>query len=579
MIGGERLRQHWEQTGQTPFGRLVQLSLNRMLHGAQEDSDEIDADVGRLLVLLTIPGAIVSFILFDKYGTLLQFIRGQMRFDPYRASVSDEYFFIALSMAVCGCVAVWKAESIFPDRRDYLNLVPLPVRPRSILLANLCGLALFSLLFAADVNAVSGWMFPVVVAASNGSMHDFGVFLLSHLVAVGAASLFSFAAVFALLGTAMTVLPNALYRRVSLHINSAVIIAMLALLSTTNTLAAILSRGDSALAMWTRFLPSVWFVGFCEAMRGVAYGGSTLWPRALMGLAGASALALLTYMLQYRRHFLRIGEALEGPAWTGNARWLRPFSLLLDAVLLRTPFERAGYRYIFRTLGRSARHRVVFAGFIGLGAVIAVKAVGPRAHSATPSVAWLSIGFILNFWIIAGLRYGFDLPAEMKANWTFRLWVSPDEPRCLALARKAVLSVALACTWTIELALYASRWGWRTALVNAAVVSLASILLTEVMIGNFRKIPFAYAYPAFKQGTIVNFIIIAVGFIAFSFGTPTLEAWAMPEPWRFTVIVPIAAAAGYGIARYRSELIEVDRRLTFEERSAGAVELLNLNSQ
>src|SRR5690349_6236863 len=115
MIEAAGLSNRWAQVLERPFARLVQLGLNRMLHGAREDSDEIDADVGRLFVLLALPGALASFILFDKYGTFLQFIRGQAGFDRYRASVPDEYFFISLSMAVCGLVAVWKAESIFPD--------------------------------------------------------------------------------------------------------------------------------------------------------------------------------------------------------------------------------------------------------------------------------------------------------------------------------------------------------------------------------------------------------------------------------------------------------------------------------
>jgi hypothetical protein len=581
MNPAEAGHRFWERARERPFGQLVQLSLNRMLQGAQDDTDEVDADVGRLLVLLALPGAIVSFILFDKYGTLLQFIRGQMHFDPYRASVSDEYFFIALSMAVCGSVAVWKATSIFPDRRDYLNLVPLPIQTRTILGANIFALTLFSLLFTVDVNAVSGWMFPVVVAASNGSTRDFAIFLASHLAAVGAASLFSFAAVFAVLGTAMTVLPASVFRRVSVHLNSAIIVAMLALLLTTQTFAAVLMRSQAIRGTWMLFLPSLWFVGLCQSMRGIQGSTSGLWIWALAGLAAACALALLTYALQYRRHFVRTAELIDGPGWSSGAGWLRPAGRLLDAALLRTPCERSGYRYVLRTLARSARHRLVLAGFVGLGAVLAVQTMsGNRGEpTALPNVTWLSIGFIVNFFVIAGMRFVFDIPAELKANWTFQLWVAPDRDSCNSLARKVILSAALLCTWTAELLLYLDRWGWRTALINAAVLSISSILLTEIALGNFPKIPFTCSYPAFRQGSIAGFVIMAVGFAAFSFGIPALEHWARPVPWHFPVLVAALAAGWYGVARYRSEMVAEERQLIFEERAQNAVELLNLNGQ
>lgn len=574
-------RERWERELERPFVRLVQLSLNRMLHGARDDSDEIDADVGRLLVLLALPGALVSFILFDKYGTFLRYLRGQMNFDPYRASVSDEYFFISLSMAICGLVAVWKADSIFPDRRDYLNLVPLPIRTRSILGANICALTLFSLLFTIDVNVVSGWMFPALVAGANGSTYDFSFILLGHLVAVGTASLFSFAAVFALLGTAMTVLPASLFRRVSVHINSAIIIGMLALLSTTRSFAAVLTGGEVVRETWMKILPSFWFVGLCQAMHGIADQTAGLWKWSLVGLAVACTLALLTYALQYRRHFVRTAELIDGPTGNRGDGWLRPAGLLMDALLLRTPFERASYRFVFRTLARNSRHRLVLAGFIGVGAVLTIQILGSirSTEAAAPSIAWLSIGFILNFFLIAGLRFVFDIPAELKANWTFRLWVVPDQHRCVSLARKVILSAVLLCTWTGEFVLYAWKWGWTTALVNAAVLSLSSILLTEITIGNFRKVPFACSYPAFKQGSIAGFIIMVTGFVAFAFGIPAIEQWALPAPWRFFGLLAALAAGWYAVANYRSELVAEEHQLLFEETAPTAVELLNLNGQ
>ena len=40
-------------------------------------------------------------------------------------------------MTVTGAVAVWRWDAIFPDRRDFMNLVPLPISTRTIFFANL----------------------------------------------------------------------------------------------------------------------------------------------------------------------------------------------------------------------------------------------------------------------------------------------------------------------------------------------------------------------------------------------------------------------------------------------------------
>ena len=75
--------------------------------------------------------------MFDKYGSFLQWMLGHNHFDVLAIALPDEYFLIVLSMVVTGVVAVWRWDSIFPDRRDYANLVPLPISTRTIFLANL----------------------------------------------------------------------------------------------------------------------------------------------------------------------------------------------------------------------------------------------------------------------------------------------------------------------------------------------------------------------------------------------------------------------------------------------------------
>jgi hypothetical protein len=160
---------------------MVQLFVARIFRGGGEsDSEGLDLGVGLVLTLLALPGGFVSILLFEKYGTLLQWMRGATNIDPFASAVPDEYFFITLSMAVTGMVAVWRWEAIFPDRRDYMNLVPLPVSMRTIFLANLVAVLFLVGLIAVDVNAASsirfsygsrrctpwGWCYPACSRSS-----------------------------------------------------------------------------------------------------------------------------------------------------------------------------------------------------------------------------------------------------------------------------------------------------------------------------------------------------------------------------------------------------------------------------
>jgi hypothetical protein len=140
----ELLRTKWEAFSRTPFGCLLRLSVSRMFHGSSEPgAEDLGLGIGVVLILLAMPGVLVSLLMFGMYGSLIRFLRGQPAFNPFTSTLSDEYFFIVLSMVVTGAAVLWRWDSIFPDRRDYTNLVPLPIFLRSLFFANLFAIVVF----------------------------------------------------------------------------------------------------------------------------------------------------------------------------------------------------------------------------------------------------------------------------------------------------------------------------------------------------------------------------------------------------------------------------------------------------
>jgi hypothetical protein len=214
--------------------RLVGHFVNRSLRGgAESDSEELDFSTGLLLMLLPVPGTFVSIIFYDKYSTFLQWIRKDLTMEPYSASLGDEYLFIVVSMVLTGVIAVWRWDSILLDRRDFANLVHLPVSAWKLFTANLVAILFLTMLFALEVNIGSTVLFPLVVSSSYPELSIYAGFAAGHAIGVGLASVFTFAAVVALIGLLMFSLPYRVFRRVSQYLRIALVLFFLFLLMTS----------------------------------------------------------------------------------------------------------------------------------------------------------------------------------------------------------------------------------------------------------------------------------------------------------------------------------------------------------
>src|SRR5436190_23776381 len=98
-------------------------------------------------------------------------------------------------MAVSCAAALWRWNSIFLDRRDYANLVPLPVSLTRIFFANLFAIFALTALLTTVVNAASFVLFPMAVVGSQGSFSTLFRFAFGHAISVILSSAFSFLAI------------------------------------------------------------------------------------------------------------------------------------------------------------------------------------------------------------------------------------------------------------------------------------------------------------------------------------------------------------------------------------------------
>jgi hypothetical protein len=581
---GEPLYLKWDRCRQRPFWRLVELFVARIFRGGGDaDTEGVDLGIGLVLTLLAMPGGFVSILLFNKYGSLLQWLRGEKNVDPLAIAFPDEYFFIVLSMTVTAAVAVWRWDSIFPDRRDYTNLVHLPISTRTIFLSNLVAVLLLVGLVALDVNAASCILFPMVVSAAQSKFLFFLKFARVHAIGVILSGIFAFFAVFSVLGLLMALLPPRTLQRASAYIRGAIVVYLVAMLCTAFAVPDLLRRARGPVPAWTLLVPSCWFVSLCQSLRGRATPVMAALARlTLPGIAILALLAFATYRIGYRRHFVRIAEIAEGGAIARSPNRSQ-LTVWIERLVLRTPFQKGCFRFVEKTLRRSEAHRLLMTADGGLALVLVSEALmdafqghlSARQAVLTPDA--LAIPFILTFLITVGLRLVFELPAEVRANWIFQLTLDRNRQESAPLARKVILLTVLPLALVGTFPIYFYLRGFGTAALHTLFVMAWAILLTDLLLIRFRKVPFTCTLPVFKQHSIVILLAFCFGYLIYAVSIPEFESSALLDPSRMLNILPFMAVA-WGLPRYFARhTIEPDRKLLFEETAARTVELLRLS--
>ena len=566
------LRRRWRTFKRTPLGGLLRLFIGRMFHGgAEAGSDSLDMGVGVLVILLAMPGLLASLLMLEEYGSLIRYMRGDGVFDPFVATLPDEYFFVVLSMFVTGVATLWRWDSLFLDRRDYMNLVPLPVSLGNIFWANFCAIVALAGCFTIVVNSVSVVLFPAAVVGSQDSIWLLVRFAAGHGVAVFMASAFSFWFVFAVAGLLLALLPPAMFRRISLVARFAIAIVLLVMLGSVFTVSQFVS---DASYYRVALLPPFSFLGLARTVwgRGAEPLVADMTKASFASLGVAIFVALLAYALSFRRAFISIPETPDaGPLPRTKIRFSLPASL---STAFLTPPQRACYKFIAKTLLRSEEHLRVLMGFMAVGLVAAANVLAsPHGFTSllsgnTPSLEFLSVPLILSYCLVIGIRFAFEMPVDLRANWIFRISLEHRWTEARQVSRRVLLVFSLSWLAPACFLLTLIFWGWVAALLHTAVFILCTIALVELSLFKFRKIPFTCVYPPFKSHSGVIALAYLFGFFVFTTYIAQMEYWSLLSPWRAIWFVSLFLAVVLGLRAHRKQMLEMDKELVFEDLPA-----------
>jgi len=556
------LRPLFDRWRATPFGRLATHFLDRLFRGENAASSEFELGAGALLGLLAAPGALYCFLLIDRYSSFLAWMRGHLSDDLYLTSAADKLLFITLAMSVSALVTVLKWDRILPDSQDYLNLSPLPVSPRSILLANAAAILTAVVVVAIDVNAVPSLMFPAIVAAAaQTTFVGYLQFAALHTVCVLLASMFGICATFAAMGTFAAVLPRRVFQACSAWIRAAIVLAWLALLSTG-------IAGHGLLLRFPSFFPPLWYLGLYQnAQHRASPALAALAPLAWQATIGAFGCMVVAYALSYRKHY---AGTLEGRGQVDGSQLLRPFLAILDAFGPRlSGFPKAFHRFAVRALLRTEIHRLIICVAGGMGGLLALRA--GATLEAPLSAAYL---------LILGLRIALEIPAGVPAAWIFRAALDPRANQTIGVARRIILAFLTPLVLIPWLAFASWRWGPLTAITGTLFVLAFSLCAAEAQLAGYRKLPLTCPTPGFRENLVMVCLIQVIGFLVFTSIGAALGKWIVDWPPRL-LLMPAAMCVAWLWNRRRLERAreagELEEGFTFDNIPIRTVERLNLS--
>ncbi len=494
---------------------------------------------------------------------------------PYRHIVrADELWLITLMMSAIGLLTAVKWQSVFPGLRDYRALGTLPLRARQIFGAKLAALLLVSTATIVILNLLPSLLFPAVSMSRWQFSPSLPARILAHAAACTTGCYFFFFGLVALQGVLLNLLRPRAFGRVAGFFQGLLVAVMLILVVLSFSIDAQIT--DAVLRPEiARWLPPVWFLGLYQAMSDDPDPVMrTLANRALAALAIAVALALVTYLVSYRRHRELLVEGLTG---SSDRRFSGAASAAVLRLLIPNPRQQAVVVFMAKTLARSSYHRMVLMGYGGVGVAVLLSGIMAVRHAVEPTrvtaASFVYAHVVLLAFLLIGLRHLFSIPTELPANWMFRLTEREGRLEWLRAVDRFVLLSGAAVMVVLPFPLEFRLLGWR-AVTELIVFSAFALMCYEWTFSAWEKLPFTCSHLPGKTPMWILFL----RFLGLLMALPLVHLFLLSAIYHwvaFLIVMALQLAVWARIHIARRDGWG-EQRLKYDEAPEPAIHGLNL---
>ena len=326
------------------------------------------------------------------------------------------------------------------------------------------------------------------------------------------------------------------------------------------------------------WLPSYWFFGLFEQLNGpMPPLLDVLARRAWIGLGCSGCGAALAYLICYFRTLRKIAEQPDILPAPSGLRWLPRFG---------KAFPTAIVQFSMRTLLRSRQHRMILSFYLGLAFGLAIFfARSPEIQEQFPGLnPWRQVNapmlvasIVMMGAAVLGTRVVFSMPLDLRANWIFRVMPIPGASDCLKASRRGLLVLAVAPVWAISAVVFLWLWPWRPALGHVTVLGLLGLIVAEVCLRNFRKLPFTCSYLP-GRSYVHMAVLTLLGVMVLMVKGADLERRALENTTGLvSMLVLLALAAAWARWRTGAMAKSPEGPLQFEAEAAPAILQLGLH--
>jgi hypothetical protein len=428
-------------------------------------------------MLLTARMALVDMQNAVPFRQAMRLSSGMVRFMHFSSQLGP----MVLLMCVCGLLAILQWQMLLPGRADYFALASLPVRPRQIFAARFIAFCLFSTIVALALNAIPALL--VRAPFTSG-------------VPWALACYFPFFAIVALQGLLMNVLRGRWYARAAATTQAVLSCALFVGALSSFHVSGWAPDRDALLQRFA-WAPPVWFAGLEQTLHGSGERVMReLAARAVFAFVISVLLAVAAYFVSYRRYRTLLLETPREAAPGARNRW----SLL--NLLARDPRQAAIIHFVVQTMARSRTHRLVLLAYAGSAAGILINSVLiAQAAAHWSASASETLKFMVYYWpivasmmVIPGLRHVFRLPAELRANWLFRIMESQGRAQWMSAVERVIVVYAILPIYLTTAPAAVAVLGWGVAARLLTLQGLASMAMFEALFFSWQQLPFACSY-------------------------------------------------------------------------------------
>lgn len=331
---------------------------------------------------------------------------------------------------------------------------------------------------------------------------------------------------------------------------------------------------------WLVFSPSYWFLGLFHQLNGSMHPALVpLAVRAWKGILVAGFGAAVSFALSYLRTVHQFVEQPDISPGVRVVRWLPS---------LGSSLETAIGHFTLRTLARSRQHRLLLAFYLGIGLAFTIfllqslaipsqlldaPTTKPLHRANTPMLA---ASILLTVLGAVGARVAFALPLELRANWIFRVIGVRSVAQVRNATRRAQMLITVVPIWLGSAAVCFSIWPLWQATGHLLALLLLGVLVAELSLWTFHKIPFACSYlPGKSQAHMVFFAVIALALLLAE--SVRFEQRALQQFSIFVLVIVALALGAAGLRWVKTLRAEDDIEVMFEEVSTPAIFELGLH--